>query len=140
MSKPGVIEHFSILLRDLVRRVGDPVDLLGPTGAISRSRYAPGWSKRHFLEWSAPDYLEYLLSKRPLPGPPSHPQLTVFFMLPYSGPGSRRGQDWSRQDWEVAQRDLARIGELWADGALMETRAVLQYHVGRIFSLPLRPT
>lgn len=135
-----MIEHFGVLLRQLVRRVGDPNDLLGPVGPTSKSRYAPAWSQEHFLNWSASTCLEYLNSKKPLRGPPSNPQVQIFFMPPYSGSGSRRGQDWSRRDWQVALTDLGKIAALWTDGALMESLAVLQPHIEYIFSMPMKPT
>jgi hypothetical protein len=136
-----VIEHFMALLIELVGRVAGPEILRVPAGEGSRSsRYAPDWAKKHYLEWTAPDCLEYLGTKKRLS--PSSPRLDLFLTYPYggSGSGARRGQEWSRRDWDVALGVLRSLGDAWQEPSIGESLDVLQPHLTAIFEGPMRPS
>jgi hypothetical protein len=134
-----VIEHFTRLLVELVGRVGDDLRGGNVEGGSSLSRYAPQLRQSHFLEWDAPQCLEYLHSKRPSPRHGS-PRLEVFLARPYTRRGARRGQDWSRRDWEVSLDALANIGDLWQEGFIRESRNVLKPIMEDVFRMRMRPT
>lgn len=131
-----VIEHFTRLLVELVGRVGVDLHIKGGTNL---SRYAPQLPQTHYSEWDAPQCLEYLYSKRPLPRYDS-PRVEVFLAQPYTRRGARRGQDWSRRDWEVALDSLANIGDMWQEGYIRESRDGLKPIVEDVFGRRMRPT
>jgi hypothetical protein len=134
-----VIEHFTSLLVELVSRVGGPEirTTAGPQGA-AQSRYAPAWTRKPYLQWSAHDCLEYLSTKKKLP--PSNPRLDLFLTMPYAGRGARRGQDWSRRDWEVSLEALATLGHQWQEISIQESLIHLQPHFQGVFATPMSPT
>ncbi|KIO12699.1 hypothetical protein M404DRAFT_959495 [Pisolithus tinctorius Marx 270] len=133
-----VIEYFSLLLLDLVGVVGNGEVQRFGSGDVG-SRHAPSYARKHIFFWTASDCVEYLDSKKRCPR--SSPRVEVFLMKPYEGRGSRRGQDWSRRDWEVALKTLAVIGEQWEAGsAIRDSIPAVEFHVSRIFSMPMRPT
>lgn len=134
-----VIEHFTRLLVELVGRVGDDLKRKQIEGGSNLSRYAPQLPRTHYSEWDAPQCLEYLNAKRP-PPPADHPQVEIFVALPYTRRGARRGQDWSRRDWEVALDALANIGDLWQEGFIRESRNGLKPIMGEVFGMRMRPT
>ncbi|KAI6047417.1 PIN domain-containing protein [Pisolithus marmoratus] len=133
-----VIEYFSLLLLDMVGVVGHgEVQKFG--GGDVGSRHAPSYARKHIMFWTASDCVEYLDSKKRCPR--SSPRVEVFLTKPYEGRGARRGQDWSRRDWEVALGTLAAIGEQWEAGsAIRDSMPAVLFHVSRIFSMPMRPT
>jgi hypothetical protein len=136
-----IIEHFTALLVELVGHVGAPEVLRKPVGdGLSASRYAPEWAKTHYLDWPASYCIQYLDTKKRLK--PSFPRLDLFLTYPYSRPGTgaRRGQEWSRKDWEVALEALKSLGELWQEISIAESLAVLQPHLIAVFEEPMRPT
>lgn len=133
-----IIEYFSLLLLDLVGVVGQGEVQRFGDGCVG-SRHASSYARKHITLWTASDCVEYLDSKKPRPR--SSPRVEVFLTKPYEGRGARRGQDWSRRDWEVALKALAMIGEQWEAGsAIRDSIPAVQFHVSRIFSLPMRPT
>jgi hypothetical protein len=131
-----VIEHFTRLLVELVDRVGEDLKSNKIEGGTSLSRYAPQLPRTHYSEWDAPQCLEYLQSKRPTRRSEG-PQVEVFLALPYTRRGARRGQDWSRRDWEVALGALANIGDLWQEGFIRESRDAI---MDNVFGMRMRPT
>ncbi|KAF9464448.1 PIN domain-containing protein [Collybia nuda] len=137
-----VIDHFTRLLVELVGRVGGPEvhNRDRPSGGTSASRYAPQWQslKRYYSEWTIADCLEFLESKRLIPT--TSPRVDVFLSMPYTSPGARRGQDWSRRDWEIALGGLEKIGETWEEVSISESLGVLDSHVQGIFMMKMRPT
>ncbi|GLB33915.1 putative large family of predicted nucleotide-binding domains containing protein [Lyophyllum shimeji] len=137
-----VIDHFTRLLVELVGRVGGPeIHQAARAGdGTSASRYAPQWQRqgRHYLEWTAADVLEYLDHEKKIPA--TSPRVAVFLSMPYSNRGARRGQDWSRRDWEVALAGLGRIGDMWEEPSIGESLRVLERHVEGIFATKMRPT
>ncbi|KAF9008967.1 PIN domain-containing protein [Cyathus striatus] len=131
-----VIGHFTRLLMELVIRVGGD-EVAQRRGALSR--HAPGWQQKAGLhEWDAQDYVEYLGSKKRVQT--GSPDVGLFLSRPYSRRGARRGQDWSRRDWEVGLRHVGEIGRAWDEGSIEESLAVLEPHWSRIFALKMRPT
>ena len=135
-----VLEHFTTLLLELVARVAGP-EVLRKTAdnGASASKYAPTWAKKHYLNWSARDCLEYLDTKKPLNQ--SSPRLDLFLTYPYaSGAGARRGQEWSRKDWAVALGALKALGDMWQEKSFEESLALLLPHLEAIFEAPMRPT
>ncbi|KAG6336856.1 hypothetical protein ID866_2252 [Astraeus odoratus] len=133
-----VVEYFTQLLLDLVAVVGrEDVQMFG-NGDVG-SRHAPPYSRKQVMFWTASDCLEYLDSKKRCPK--SSPRTDAFLMKPYEGRGARRGQDWSRRDWEVVLKTLAAIGEQWDAGStIRDSIPAVEFHVSRIFSMPMRPT
>ncbi|KAG5639263.1 hypothetical protein H0H81_004924 [Sphagnurus paluster] len=137
-----IIDHFTRLLIELVGRVGG-VEIHRSQQTVegtSASRYAPQWQKqtRHYTEWTVAELLEYLDEKKRIAV--TSPRVEVFLSKPYSSRGARRGQDWSRRDWEVALRGLGRIGNAWEEVSIGESLRVLDSHVEGIFVTKMRPT
>jgi hypothetical protein len=132
-----VIDHFRYLLQDIVRRVGGE-EIMGVSPDAARSTHAPAWSKKHYLDWSAAEALEYLHARKPLPR--TQPDVRVFLSHPYTGRGTRRGQDWPRQAWEQALMAILRIGEQWGEASVKESLEVLAPHCAIVFATPMRPT
>jgi hypothetical protein len=133
-----VIEHFTGLLVELAGRVGGPEIRLKPESGTSQSVHAPSWSKKEYYQWCASDCLEYLNSKKRLPA--TQPRVEVFLTMPYAGRGARRGQDWSRRDWEVALEGLGKVGDLWGEISIRESLFALRPHLLNVFATPMRPT
>jgi len=133
-----VIDHFSELLLELVAKVAGPeVEKFG--AAEMTSRHAPACMRKQLMLWTTSDSLEFLNTKKACPQ--SSPRVDVFLMRPYEGRGARRGQDWSRRDWEVALSALCKIGDLWDDGAgLRESVPAVEVHMRRVFDSAMRPT
>jgi len=133
-----VIDHFSELLLELVAKVAGP-EAQNFGFAEMTSRHAPAYTRKQLMFWTASDSLEFLNTKKACPH--SSPRVEVFLMRPYEGKGARRGQDWSRRDWEVALSTLGRIGDMWADGAgVRESVPAVEVHMRRVFELAIRPT
>ncbi|KAA1466338.1 hypothetical protein DENSPDRAFT_831155 [Dentipellis sp. KUC8613] len=138
-----VIEHFSRLLMELVGRVGGPeVPREGGSGGLADSKHAPKWARKWLGAWSVEECLAYLSSKRVRQldkGTPS-PKLEVFLLRPYGDErGCRRGQEWSKRDWEIAIGKLEEIAQLWDDKALGESVAVLGPYAKQVFERPYMP-
>lgn len=133
-----VIDHFSELLLELVGKVaGSEAQNFG--AAEMTSRHAPAYTRKQLMFWTALDSLEFLNTKKAFPH--SSPRVEAFLMRPYEGRGARRGQDWSRRDWEVALSTLGRIGDMWAYGAgVRESVPAVEVHMRRVFELAIRPT
>ncbi|KAH7914223.1 PIN domain-containing protein [Hygrophoropsis aurantiaca] len=132
-----VIDHFTRLLLELVGRVGGTeIQRFGME--TSNSRHAPQYSRRIYFLWTAPDCLEYLDTKKTVPQ--NNPRVDIFTAKPYERPGARRGQDWSRRDWEVCLRSLAAIGDMWEEGSIQESVPAVEFHMMKVFAMPLRPT
>ncbi|KAF8845838.1 hypothetical protein BDN67DRAFT_303119 [Paxillus ammoniavirescens] len=133
-----VIDYFGQLLLELVTRVAGPgAQKFGTPEAVSR--YAPSYMRKHLVFWTASDSLEFLNTKKRCPS--SNPKVDVFLTKPYQGRGARRGQDWSRRDWEVALGALTAIGEMWEEGSIIrESVPAVEFHMRRVFAMPMRPT
>ena len=135
-----VVEHFSRLLTELAGKAGAAELRQGSGSNVSGSMHAPAWKRgiRPYTEWDARECLEFLSDKRRVAE--TSPRLEAFLSLPYRRSGARRGQDWSRRDWEVAVGSLGTVGRVWDEAAVEESVEVLQPHVAAIFALQLRPT
>ena len=131
-----IIDHFSWLLVELVGRVGGEEVRQTSKANTNTSQHAP--RQRHYTEWSLADCLEYLNRQRPVQVTSPRPE--VFMSKPYSHLGARRGQDWSRKDWEVGLGSLKETGVAWGDVSIGESLVVLAPHLNAIFSMKLRPT
>lgn len=132
-----VIDHFSELLLELVAKVAGPeAQKFG--AAEMTSRHAPAYTRKQLMFWTALDSLEFLNTKKGCPK--SSPRLEVFLTRPYEGKGARRGQDWSRRDWEVALSGLSKIGDLWVDDGIRESVPAVEVHMRRVFEMAVRPT
>lgn len=130
-----VIDHFTLVLKDLALRVRTTSGDVGPP---AQSSHAPGYRRKEFAEWTVGDSLDYLGSKKPLR--PSSPSLRVFLLRPYTDRGSRRGQDWSRRDWEKSIAALQDMGLKFEDSSILGSLEYLKVETERVFRTPLRPT
>lgn len=125
-----VIDHFSELLLELVAKVAGPE--AQRFGAAEMSRHAPAYTRKQLMFWTVSDSLEFLNTKKACPR--SSPRLEEFLMRPYAR-GARRGQEWSRRDWEVALGTLGRIGDMWVEvaGTIRESVLAVEVHMRRVF-------
>lgn len=130
-----VIDHFRVVIKELSERVRKEHRDDGPP---TRSQYAPAHLRKDFSQWTLPDCLEYLESKKKLKK--THPSLKVFMLKRNEDRGWRRGQDWSRQDWMFALSALEDIGNKYQDGSVVGSLAALRPHVDEVFRTPMRPT
>lgn len=132
-----VIEYFTGLLLELVARIAGP-DVRSFGCGNSASKHAPSYSSKNFATWGAVDCLDYLGMKKQLPR--TNPRVETFMTRPYKGVGARRGQDWSRRDWETALKGLREIGDDWQEGSIRESVPAAELHMSRVFAMPMRPT
>lgn len=130
-----VIDHFTIVLKDLARRVRERS---GDAGPASCSRYAPEYRRKDIDSWTIDDCLDYLGAKKNIRS--SQPALRTFLLRRNEKPGWRRGQDWSRQAWINAIQVLEDIGDVFDDNLMSISVKELWPHVHEVFSAPLRPT
>lgn len=134
-----VIEHFTRLLVELVGRVGDFADSKGLEGGARLSRYAPQPLQSNYKDWDAPQCLEYLYSLRRV-HQSTAPRVEIFLALPYTRRGARRGQDWSRRDWDCALEALGTVGDVWREGYIRESISWLLPNMETVFCTRMRPT
>jgi rRNA-processing protein FCF1 len=132
-----VIDYFTGLLLELVDRVAGP-DVRSFGCSNSGSKHAPSYSRKSFTTWGALECLDYLGMKKRLPR--TSPRVETFMTRPYEGVGARRGQDWSRRDWETAMKGLREIGDEWQEGSIREAVPAAELHISRVFAMPMRPT
>jgi len=132
----AVIDHFTLLLIELVGRVGGPEVRQKTTAeeSANMSRHAP--RRRHYSEWSAGDCLDYLNERKGIR--PREPTAQKFLLkvkhqvvIPYA----RRGWEWSRYQWDIALGNLKETGDAWGDISISETLAHLQPLVDAAFAL-----
>jgi hypothetical protein len=133
-----LVDHFTILLKELVER-SDPgvVRSAGKDGA--RLSMHAGVLKRSFEEWTAADCLEHLATLRKTPGS-NVVQLGSFMSKPHckdgNARGRRRGQDWSRAQWDIALKMLETVGGTFGDQAIGDSVELLKIAVEEDFRLP----
>lgn len=130
-----IIDHFTIVLKELAKRIREQS---GEAGPPSRSQYAPAHRRKDFASWTARDCLEYLGTKKTLR--PSQPPLRTFLLRRNEDREWRRGQDWPRQAWMNAIEALEDIGHVFEDDLVLLSVRELWPHVYEIFNTPLRPT
>jgi len=132
-----VIEYFTGLLLELVARIAGP-EVQSFNESSSVSKHAPAFSRKSFTTWGALECFDYLGTKKRLAK--TNPRLDIFMTRPYEGVGARRGQDWSRRDWEAVLKGLGEIGDEWQEGSIRESVPALELHMSRVFAMPMRPT
>ncbi|KDQ64609.1 hypothetical protein JAAARDRAFT_28248 [Jaapia argillacea MUCL 33604] len=121
-----VISTFTVLLRELVRRVGGRDVARTRTEGAALSRYASKFMTKVLDDWDASDCLDYLGTKKPILK--STTRVAWFLAKPYvSGVGARIGRDWPRQDWITAVETLQRVASDWQDAMMMETLESLRF-------------
>lgn len=128
-----VLDHFTTLLQEIVNMAGGAeIKRFLASGELP-SRYAPEWQKNRkaVRDWSASECLQYLDGKKRCLV--TSPRLDVFLRPAYSGGGARRGQDWSRADWNEAMRALRMIGRDWHDGVVSESVDTLEWLLVRVY-------
>jgi hypothetical protein len=54
--------------------------------------------------------------------------------------GGRKGQDWTRRDWESCVGMLDEIGRCWEDDELLSSAEVLNRFTRETFLLRMKPT
>ncbi|KAJ3774468.1 PIN domain-containing protein [Lentinula raphanica] len=118
-----ICDVFVTLLRELVasdqrdcqRRARDGAAASIHAPSSSRSIHAPKRDVKA-TDMTIADILDYVShppSCRPLQLS-KQPSLDRFLSKPYKArTGWRKGNDWSRQDWRIALRDLRKIGQAW---------------------------
>ena len=134
-----VVEHFSPLLLGVVDRVGGPeVPWYGPHGQVSR--HAPSWAKIGFAEWTPRECVQYLGRKEGLRASQAELDKLANFLMYADKQGGRKGQDWTRSDWESCILGLELIGKRWEDDELRESAEVLKRFARETFVLRMKPT
>lgn len=132
-----LVDHFTILLKELVERINPSVRSAGKDGA-SLSMHA-GVLTKSFGEWTAADCLENLATLRKTPGSRTL-RLESFMSKPHckdaNARGRRRGQDWTRVQWDTALQMLERVGTTFEDQAIGESVDLLKIAVEDYFRLP----
>ena len=134
-----LVDHFTILLKELVERISPEVAQSAGKNGASLSIHAAGFLTRLFEEWTAADCMEYLATVRKIPGSPAL-RLGSFMSKPHckdaNARGRRRGQDWTRVQWDVAMEMLERAGKVFEDQAIGESVDLLKIAVEDYFRLP----
>ena len=130
-----VIDHFTLVLKELAGRVRHETGEIGPP---TQSRHAPEHRRKDFRSWNVRDCVEYLESKKPLKR--REPPLQVFLLRRNEDRGWRRGQDWPRQAWANSLDGLEELGRAFGDGVVLASLRELRPHVQDVFNTPLRPT
>lgn len=133
-----LVDHFTILLKELVLR-NDPSVINSGQGNTSMHS---GHLAKRFAEWTSADCVQWLTRLRRVPA--SAPKLESFLSRPHcrdeNARGRRRGQDWTRRQWDIAVAALGKLGEIWRDEAIGESLETLRIAMEDTFKLQLRPT
>ena len=133
-----LVDHFTILLRELVERVNPGVVRSAGKDGVSSSMHA-GALVRPFKDWTAADCLGFLgtLRKTSRSGAV---RLESFMSKPHckdaNARGRRRGQDWTRVQWDTALQELEGVGKDFEDHAIEESVDLLKIAVDDYFRLP----
>lgn len=133
-----LVDHFTILLKELVERIDPEAARSAGKNAASLSMHA-GVLTKPFEEWTAADCLERLGTLRNLPGSRAL-RLGSFMSKPHckdaNAWGRRRGQDWTRVQWDTAMQMLGGVGKCFEDQAIGESVDLLKIAVEDYFRLP----
>jgi hypothetical protein len=135
-----VVDHFSRLLLGAVDRVGGPeVGRHGPpNGQVSQ--HAPCWARIGLADWTPRECVQYLGRNEGLRGSGAAlDKLENFLMYPDKR-GGRKGQDWTRSDWDSCVVTLEIIGKCWGDDEIVESASVLKRFARGTFQLRMKPT
>ena len=134
-----LVDHFAVLLKELVERINPGVARSAGKDAGSVSMHA-GVLTKPFEEWTAADCVEHLRGLRKIPGSPALPRLESFMSKPHckdaNARGRRRGQDWTRVQWDSAMGMLEGVGRGFGDEAIRESVDLLRIAVEDWFRLP----
>ncbi|KAH8118312.1 hypothetical protein DFH11DRAFT_1686509 [Phellopilus nigrolimitatus] len=144
-----VLEHFGILLTDLLRRISPSLFTSSNNPGTAASIYATASSHKAGAEWEASEILIYLCNRRRLPRSASSDEMRAvvdgssrmsdFFTQKYHARG-RSGQHWSRADWLSSLETLRLVGKVYEDDAIQNSLAQLAPQVELVFQMPMRPT
>lgn len=133
-----LVDHFTILLKELVERIDPEVARSAGKDGGNLSMHA-GVLAKPFEEWTAADCLERLATLREPPGSGTV-RLESFMSKPHckgaNARGRRRGQDWTRVQWDTALRMMESVGETFEDQAIGESVDLLKIAVEDYFRLP----
>jgi len=133
-----LVDHFTILLKELVERINPEVVRLVGEGGANLSMHA-GVLTKSFGEWTAADCLEHLATRQKIPGSQAV-RLDAFMSKPHcrdkNARGRRRGQDWTRVQWDTALQMLERVGIMFKDHGIGESVDLLKIAVEDYFRLP----
>ena len=135
-----VVEHFSHLLLGIVRRVGGPEVPWHGMQSGQVSEHAPSWAKVSFVEWTPRECIRYLGRKEGLRKRQADLDKLENFMMYADKRGGRKGQDWTRRDWESCVGSLDAIGRCWDDGELRESAEEVTRFARETFLLRMKPT
>ena len=134
-----LVDHFTILLKEIVERINPEVTRWAGKSAASLSIHAAGVLAKPFEEWTAADCLEHLSTLRRGPVSPAL-RLESFMSKPHcrdaNARGRRRGQDWTRVQWDTAMQMLERVGKVFEDKAIGESVELLKIAAEDYFRLP----
>lgn len=133
-----LVDHFTILLKELVEWINPEVVQSAGKDVASLSMHA-GVLTKSFEEWTAADCVEHLTRLRKMPGSPAL-RLESFMSKPHckdaNARGRRRGQDWTRVQWDTAMQMLDGVGKTFKDQAIGESVDLLKIAVEDYFRLP----
>ena len=134
-----LVDHFTILLKELVERINPEVTRWAGKDAASLSIHVAGVLAKPFEEWTAADCLEHLSTLRKVPRS-SVLRLESFMSKPHcrdvNARGRRRGQDWTRVQWDNAMQMLVGVGKMFEDKAIGESVELLKIAAEDYFRLP----
>jgi len=133
-----LVDHFTVLLKELVERINPEVTKSAGKDGASLSMHA-GVLTKPFEGWTAADCVEHLAALRKIPGSRAV-RLESFMSKPHckdaNARGRRRGQDWTRVQWDTAMRMLEMVGKTFEDQAIGESVDLLKIAVEDYFKLP----
>ena len=155
-----VIQHFSPLLLGLIRRVSSWLfDEVPSSNGSSASIHSPlklgrpeYWTARECVEHLARQALLSINARnrhtddkdtkeRMSVVKQGSSRLATFLTHRYErGAASRKGQEWSREDWVYCLTVLKSLGELWKDEQILASLDSLGPQLDDIFATPMRPT
>jgi len=146
-----IIEHFSILLINLVKRVAPHIFHNQERAGSGASIHSP-YSKP-IQVWNARDCVEYLGNPGLLAFPQSAPLesvrcISVIGSIKHLGeflakryqPGARKGQEWTTSQWYSALRTLEALGAVWGETSIHDSLQELHPQMDLVFHTPMRPT
>ena len=140
-----IIDHFSILLRELLERAFPSLFVQsGSTASI----YAPVNSKPA-EGWKANEIIQYLCNERRIPQNSATEDVkmvtqdvsrfTDFFTRKYDVRG-RSGQHGARADCNSSMRKLGALARIYEDGAIQNSLSQLSWQIDMAFESPICPT
>ena len=133
-----LVDHFTILLKELVERIDPEMARSAGKNTANLSIHAAGVLTRPFEEWTAADCIEHLTTLRKIPGS-SLLRFESFMSKPHckdaNARGRRRGQDWTRVQWDRGMQMLETVGKVFEDRGIGESVEFLKIAVEDYFRL-----